>query len=76
MIKNLYLKAGAYSGLISGIVFGVIMAVMGMLPIIAKLVGGESALLGFLALPSLWGHLIWGFVLGLSYSILFTRMEK
>ncbi|MHA7277937.1 hypothetical protein ACX80O_15690, partial [Arthrobacter sp. Hz1] len=38
--------AGVIGGLAGGAVFGVLMAVMGMLPMIASLVGSDSAVIG------------------------------
>lgn len=125
-------------GLIAGVVFGAMMGMMGMLPMIAKLLGGSSAVFGFIlhllfsaiigtifsvflghvavdksrgvmlglayglvwwflgplivmplwlgmgiqlsaqgiqmALPSLWGHLVYGFILGLIYPM-FAKSE-
>ena len=126
-------KAGVYGGLIGGMVFGIIMAMMGMLGMVAKVVGSDSVIVGFvyhmfnsaiigalfvplygrlasnkgrglafgliyglvwwflgplilmplalgmgtrlsiegmsMALPSLWGHLIFGGILGILYSV-------
>jgi uncharacterized membrane protein YagU involved in acid resistance len=39
---------GAVAGLAGGIVFGALMAMMGMMPMIAMLVGSESAAVGWL----------------------------
>lgn len=39
--------AGAAGGVAGGLVFGVLMAMMGMLPMIASMVGSESAAVGF-----------------------------
>lgn len=137
--KN-HVQSGAKSGLVAGIAFGAMMGMMGMLPMVAKLFGSESAVFGFLihlvfsaiigalfgfffghqalekgkgilyglvfgfiwwilgpliimpvwlgmgvqlsaagmqmALPSLWGHLMYGFILGLVYSILASRPKE
>jgi hypothetical protein len=133
---------GIGGGLAGGIVFGVMMAMMGMLPMIGKMVGHPSAFAGFAvhmmisagigasfaalfgcaihrvrngvligmsygglwwvlgpltlmpwlmgmgfgahltlagaraALPSLPGHLVYGLILGLVYSLLARRLEK
>lgn len=133
-IESEHIKAGIISGIIAGIVFGALMGMMGMLPMIAKLLGGSSVIFGFslhlvfsviigvifsiffghaavdktrgvmlglvysviwwflgpliimpawlgmgvqlsaqgiqMALPSLWGHLVYGFILGLIYPII------
>lgn len=42
------LKAGIAAGLIGGLVFGMMMAMMGMLPMVAMLVGSTSAFVGFI----------------------------
>ncbi|MBI2023893.1 hypothetical protein HYT00_00640 [Candidatus Giovannonibacteria bacterium] len=139
-IESEHINAGVISGLIAGVVFGAMMAMMGMLPMIAKLLGGSSALFGFVlhlifsmvigaifaiflghaaadrmkgitlgiiygviwwflgpltlmplwlgmgiqlspegmqaALPSLWGHLVYGFILGLIYPMIVGLKPK
>lgn len=42
------LIGGIIGGVAGGIVFGIMMGVMGMMPMIAVLVGSESALVGFI----------------------------
>lgn len=39
---------GAAAGVAGGLVFGMLMAMMGMLPMVAMLIGSESALVGFI----------------------------
>lgn len=39
---------GGVGGILGGIAFGILMGMMGMLPMIAGLIGSESALVGFL----------------------------
>lgn len=132
-----HIKSGALAGIIAGVVFGAMMGMMGMLPMIAKLLGGSSAIFGFAlhlvfsaiiggffglvlghmalekgkgillglayglvwwflgpliimpvwlgmglqlsiagmttALPSLWGHLVYGFILGLVYAMMANK---
>ncbi len=41
------ITAGVTGGIAGGLVFGVLMAMMGMLPMIASMVGSDSALVGF-----------------------------
>jgi len=41
------LQAGVLGGLAGGLVFGIMMAFMGMLPMVAQLIGASSALIGF-----------------------------
>ncbi len=45
-VRNI--KLGAYGGLAGGVVFGAMMGMMGMLPMIGKMVGHPSAVTGFL----------------------------
>jgi uncharacterized membrane protein YagU involved in acid resistance len=40
--------AGAIAGLVGGAVFGMMMAMMGMLPMVAMLVGSQDPMIGFL----------------------------
>jgi hypothetical protein len=42
------LVAGIIGGVVGGIVFGALMAMMGMLPMVASIVGSKSAVVGFL----------------------------
>ena len=134
-----HIQAGVKGGLIAGVVFGAMMGMMGMLPMVAKLVGSESAILGFgvhlifsviigglfglifghralrkgagigygliygfiwwilgpllimpiwlgmgpqfsaaginMSLPSLWGHLMYGFILGLVYALTASNIK-
>lgn len=138
-IESEHIKAGVIAGLIAGAAFGAMMGMMGMLPMVAKLLGGSSAFFGFVlhlvfsaligftfsiflghaavdrargmtlglvygfvwwllgplfimpvwlgmgaqfsaqgvqaALPSLWGHLVYGFILGLVYPIIANSKE-
>lgn len=41
------ITAGAVGGVAGGLVFGVLMTMMGMLPVIASMVGSDSAAVGF-----------------------------
>lgn len=43
------IKHGIYGGLVGGVVFGGLMAMMGMLPMIGKMVGIPTATAGFFA---------------------------
>ncbi|PIR74779.1 MAG: hypothetical protein COU35_00690 [Candidatus Magasanikbacteria bacterium CG10_big_fil_rev_8_21_14_0_10_47_10] len=133
------IKAGIWGGLAGGAVFGIMMGMMGMLPMVALLIGSQSAGAGFIvhmiisamigvmfaavlnsqitgmgsgvgwglvygaiwwvlgpllimpillgmgpqlsaagihaALPSLWGHLIYGLILGFIFSLLFRPTQ-
>lgn len=57
--------AGVAGGIAGGIVFGILMAVMGMLPVIASMVGSDSAVTGFGV------HLMISVVIGLGLTVLF-----
>ncbi|MDQ0278828.1 putative membrane protein YagU involved in acid resistance [Arthrobacter silviterrae] len=57
--------AGVAGGLAGGIVFGMLMAMMGMLPMIASLAGSHSAWVGFGV------HLVISVLIGLGLTVLF-----
>jgi hypothetical protein len=58
---------GSIAGILGGIVFGLWMADKGALPMIAQLVGGASAGLGFGV------HLIFSAIIGAGFTVLFDR---
>ncbi len=64
--KNM--KLGAYAGLAGGVVFGAMMAVMGTLPMVGKMVGDSSAETGFLV------HLFISAVIGVGFLALFGNL--
>ncbi len=64
------IRIGIYSGWLGGVVFGAMMAMMGMLPMIGKMVGHPSAVTGFLV------HLVISAVIGASFAILFDRIVQ
>lgn len=57
--------AGVAGGIAGGIVFGVLMVMMGMLPVIASMVGSTSAVAGFGV------HLMISMLIGLGLTVLF-----
>ena len=57
--------AGVAGGIAGGIVFGMLMAMMGMLPMIASMVGSSSAVVGFGV------HLMVSVLIGLGLTVLF-----
>jgi uncharacterized membrane protein YagU involved in acid resistance len=57
------LTAGILGGVAGGIVFGIMMAAMGMLPMVAMLVGSESAIVG------LGVHLLISIAIGISLTL-------
>ena len=62
--------AGAIAGLGGGVVFGMMMAMMGMLPMIAMLVGSQSAFVGFLV------HMVISAGIGAFYGLVASRLPK
>jgi len=62
------IKAGALAGLGGGVIFGMMMGMMGMLPMVAGLVGSSSALLGFIL------HLGISAFIGASYGLVASRL--
>ncbi len=64
-VRNI--KYGVYGGLAGGVVFGAMMATMGMLPMIGKMVGHPSAITGFLV------HLVISALIGASFATIFRR---
>ena len=67
-VRNI--RMGVYGGWLGGVVFGAMMAMMGMLPMIGKMVGHPSAVTGFLV------HLVISAVIGASFAILFDRLVQ
>ena len=61
------ISLGVYSGLAGGAVFGAMMGMMGMLPMIGKMVGQPSAAVGLLV------HLINSAIIGAGFAVLFGR---
>ena len=62
------LVAGIVGGLVGGIVFGVLMAMTGMLPMIAALLGSDSVLVGLAV------HLALSIVIGLVLTVTVGRL--
>ncbi len=62
--------AGAIAGLGGGVVFGMMMAMMGMLPMIAMLVKSQSAFVGFLV------HMVISAGIGAFYGLVASRLPK
>ena len=61
------LTAGVLGGLAGGVVFGILMQMIGMIPMVAMLVGSESVAVGWLV------HLAISAVFGLGYGLLFAQ---
>lgn len=59
------LRLGLYGGLAGGLVFGIMMGMLGMLPMIGKMVGYPSAVVGFFA------HMAISGLVGASFGVLF-----
>jgi uncharacterized membrane protein YagU involved in acid resistance len=64
------MKLGAYAGLAGGVVFGAMMAVMGTLSMVGRMVGDSSAETGFLI------HLFISAVIGVGFSALFRNLVQ
>ena len=61
---------GALAGLTGGIVFGAMMAFMGTLPMIGKMVGSPSPVTGFLV------HLVNSVIIGAAFAVVFDRTSR
>lgn len=59
---------GVIGGVVGGLVFGAMMAVMGMLPMVASVVGSESALVG--PLYHMFNSVVIGAIFGLVFGAL------
>ncbi|WP_434812390.1 hypothetical protein [Microbacterium sp. bgisy189] len=60
--------AGVVGGVAGGLVFGMLMAVMGMLPMIAMMVGSDVAAVGFGI------HMMISIIIGLGLTVLFGNL--
>ena len=60
---------GVVGGVVGGLVFGALMAAMGMLPMVAMVVGSESAAVGFLY------HMFNSVVIGTLFSLIFGGLS-
>src|ERR671911_3058404 len=60
---------GVIGGVVGGLVFGAMMAIMGMLPMVAMVVGSESAAIGFLY------HMFNSVVIGALFGLIFGRLS-
>lgn len=58
-----YLTAGVVGGLVGGVIFGLMMQAMGMLGMVASLVGQDSAAVGWVV------HLVNSTLFGLAYAV-------
>ena len=61
------LAAGVAGGLAGGVVFGILMQLMGMMPMVAMLVGAESTAVGWVV------HLVISAFIGVTYALIFAR---
>jgi len=64
------LIAGGIAGLGGGVVFGIMMAMMGMLPMVAMLIKSQSAFIGFLV------HMVISAGIGGFYGLVAHRLPK
>ena len=60
---------GVVGGIAGGLIFGVLMAMMGMLPMVAMVVGSESATVGFLY------HMFNSVVIGALFGLIFGSLS-
>jgi hypothetical protein len=60
---------GVVGGILGGLVFGAWMAMMGMLPMVASVVGSQSALVGFLY------HMFNSVIIGAGFGLLFGTLS-
>ena len=64
------ISLGAVAGLFGGLAFGMVMGVMGMLPMVAQLVGSSSAAVGFLV------HLVNSAIIGGAFGFFFGERSR
>ncbi len=64
------ISAGVIGGIAGGLVFGVLMAMMGMLPMIASMIGSNSPLVGFGI------HTVISILIGLGLTVPFAWLLK
>lgn len=62
-----HVLAGTAAGVAGGVMFGMLMQMMGMIPMVAQLVGSDSSAVGWLV------HLAISAFIGATYGILFAR---
>lgn len=62
------LTVGGVAGLVAGSVFGVQMAVGGMLPMVAQMVGSQSVVVGFIV------HMLISAIIGASFAVIAGRL--
>lgn len=61
-------RSGAIAGLGGGVIFGMLMGMMGMLPMVGKLVGQENALVGWVV------HMVISAFIGGTYGVVAERL--
>ena len=62
------IRKGAIAGVAGGVVFGMLMAMMGMLPVIAGMVGSSSPVVGFFI------HLMMSAMIGAGFGVVFGSL--
>lgn len=70
MMKTDRLGKGAVAGLIGGSVFGVQMAAMGMLPMVADMIGSDSVVIGFVL------HMLISATIGVTFAVAMVFVPK
>jgi hypothetical protein len=64
------LKASVIGGIVAGIIFGIVMHMMGMIPMIASMMGSESVVVGWVI------HMIISIIFGLGFGILALKTKN
>ena len=64
------IRNGAFAGVAGGVVFGMLMAMMGMLPVIAGMVGSASPIVGFVI------HLMISAMIGVGFALALGRFAS
>ena len=59
---------GVIGGVVGGLVFGAMMAMMGMLPMVASVVGSKSAMVGFIY------HMFNSVIIGIAFGLVFGAL--
>jgi hypothetical protein len=67
---NKILLGGILSGWIGGSAFGMMMGMMGMLPMIGKMVGVPSAVVGFFV------HMVISAIIGIGFAVVFGKVAQ
>lgn len=64
------LKASVIGGIVAGIIFGIVMHMMGMIPMIASMMGSESVVVGWII------HMIISLIFGLGFGVMALKSKS